>query len=511
MPRTNRTPPSGGVMRSNSKSDATGNPTPQSPDNIAQRSKRPRAECSPASDLSQFREEIKNMLAEWKSDQDNVLTKLVSELSDLKAQNVKIQKSYLEIEKSIEFMSSKYEEFFKQIIEFEKERKELKDYILNLETKIQDLQNKSRPSVLEIRNVPKKDDETLQDLINVVCKVGKTVKMDISPTELRDIYRAPGKPDTNSAIIADFTSVITKSQYLSNVRQYNKERAPSEKLTSGQVGLPDSLVILKSDYSDIETQILNLRDDCAVGWDKISARIIKASRATLVPPIAYICNLAVDSGVFPDAFKKAIVHPIHKAGDRGSIDNYRPISVLPALSKILERILNNTLVNYMNKNSIISDKQFGFRSGRSTEDAVIALTSSIVQHIDKKRKCLAVFLDLSKAFDSVSIPLLVEKIEQAGVRGVDIYCDYLNGRKQVSQIESLTSDEEGISYGVPQGSILGPTLFQLYINQLCNLQLSNSEIFTYADDTAIVIHGTDWSELKESAEISLRRLNISLP
>lgn len=238
MPRTNRTPPSGGVMRSNSKSDATGNPTPQSPDNIAQRSKRPRAECSPASDLSQFREEIKNMLAEWKSDQDNVLTKLVSELSDLKAQNVKIQKSYLEIEKSIEFMSSKYEEFFKQIIEFEKERKELKDYILNLETKIQDLQNKSRPSVLEIRNVPKKDDETLQDLINVVCKVGKTVKMDISPTELRDIYRAPGKPDTNSAIIADFTSVITKSQYLSNVRQYNKERAPSEKLTSGQVGLP---------------------------------------------------------------------------------------------------------------------------------------------------------------------------------------------------------------------------------------------------------------------------------
>lgn len=268
----------------------------------------------------------------------------------------------------------------------------------------------------------------------------------------------------------------------------------------------DSLVILKSDYSDIETQILNLRDDCAVGWDKISARIIKASRATLVPPIAYICNLAVDSGVFPDAFKKAIVHPIHKAGDRGSVDNYRPISVLPALSKILERILNNTLVNYMNKNSIISDKQFGFRSGRSTEDAVIALTSSIVQHIDKKRKCLAVFLDLSKAFDSVSIPLLVEKIEQAGVRGVDIYCDYLNGRKQVSQIESLTSDEEGISYGVPQGSILGPTLFQLYINQLCNLQLSNSEIFTYADDTAIVIHGTDWSELKESAEISLRRV-----
>lgn len=330
---------------------------------------------------------------------------------------------------------------------------------------------------------------------NVLKKVTNSAKRVEPPRSLLNINEDPC-----SAI-----NSINK-YFVSVARDLADKIAPSTVASPSTVFTQtNSLALLEVDFGDIERIICGLRDDCAAGWDRITPSIIKASRRVLIPPITHVCNLAISTSVFPKVLKRALVSPIYKQGDRGDVANYRPISVLPAVSKILERVLNNSLVKFLDKYNIIAKNQFGFRSGICSEDAIAGLTSEVVSKLDSKKKCFGIFLDLSKAFDTVSIPILINKLETCGIRGPElgIFRSYLSDRTQCVRIDSLVSDVEAIGYGVPQGSILGPTLFQIYVNDLCRLNIPNCSIYVYADDTALVAYGDDWQSAKQSAQDAL--------
>ena len=166
----------------------------------------------------------------------------------------------------------------------------------------------------------------------------------------------------------------------------------------------------------------------------------------------------------PHDFKKAKVIPLYKNGDPKLICNYRPISILPCLSKLLERLVANRLNTFLTKYNILHNSQYGFRANFSTQTALIDLVDKISSSLDKCNHTIGLFLDLSKAFDTIDHVILLSKLERYGIRGkaLDWFKSYLSDRKQFVQWKDYDSTPKTIKCGVPQGSILGPILFLLY-------------------------------------------------
>lgn len=266
-----------------------------------------------------------------------------------------------------------------------------------------------------------------------------------------------------------------------------------------------SLVLSPTDQHEVYSILVSIKTDSAPGWDNVSSRFLKISHEYMVPVLTHLFNLCLTKGMFPTPLKKSIIVPVHKGGDRDDVSNYRPISILPSLSKILEKLINTRLIGYLETKYILSNSQFGFRVGKSTEDAVVSITSHIIDRVDNGKKCLAVFLDLKKAFDTVSVPILLKRLQDIGIRGMPLtlFTEYLTNRCQQVRLENFISDEADVVYGVPQGSVLGPTLFLAYINELSKLKIKNGHIFSYADDTSIVFDGDSWEDVRNKTENGL--------
>ena len=215
----------------------------------------------------------------------------------------------------------------------------------------------------------------------------------------------------------------------------------------------------------------NLPNKSSYGHDNLSLKLMKSAKIPLCKYLTIIINQMLKTGVFPDNLKIAKVVPIYKKGNQYSFSNYRPISILPSISKIFEKVIYNQIYNYFVNNNLFFSSQYGFRAGHSTELAVLEIVDRIIFEMDKGHSPLSVFLDLSEAFDTINHDILLDKLNNYGIKGIPyrLCASYLRNRKQYLCYNNTDSDLQIIKTGLPQGSVLGPLMFIIYMNDIAKV------------------------------------------
>ena len=247
---------------------------------------------------------------------------------------------------------------------------------------------------------------------------------------------------------------------------------------------------IEVDFVQKELQKIDISK--AAGLDDMHPRLLKSAGPCIAEPLTRILNQSLRSGFFPSVFKKAKIVPVPKGGDLNDLGNFRPISLLSCISKILERAVHTQLYDYLQEYKLLSSRQSGFRPKHSTATCLIEITDFLLNNLDSGLITGAIFLDLKKAFDIISHEILLSKMPFYGIKTTELqwFSSYLCNRQQCVSFQGIQSDFENVTSGVPQGSILGPLLFCIFINDMCNLKFENqTKIALYADDTALFCKG----------------------
>ena len=254
--------------------------------------------------------------------------------------------------------------------------------------------------------------------------------------------------------------------------------------------------------------MINSLKNSSSGHDELPPFVAKTCINEFIEPITYMINESLKSGVFPSELKIARIVPIFKSGDPSLLNNYRPISVLSFFSKIFEKIVYNIVFDFLYENKVLYDYQFGFRSKHSTQHALITLVERITTSLDVGNIVISLFIDFKKAFDTVNHQILLRKLYAYGIRGTLLkwFEDYLTGRTQYVIYDGIKSEVKEVKCGVPQGSILGPLLFIITMNDICNVSDLLFAIM-YADDTCLLINGNDLHTLIKQLNSELQCLS----
>lgn len=268
--------------------------------------------------------------------------------------------------------------------------------------------------------------------------------------------------------------------------------------------VPDTCILLPTDEMEILDIINNLKPNNSKGPDGISTNVIKLCAPVIANKLAHLINLIFEKNVIPTSFKIEYITPVYKSGDKCDPQNYRPLSKTSTLAKIFEKCLVKRIEKFCIKHEILSVNQFAYKKNSSAEDAISFITSNIHDLLSINKKILVVALDLAKAFNSINHKFLLNKLEWYGLRGniQKLLSDYLSNRIQYVKYNDTLSSSKTSLYGVPQGTILGPLLFNLYLNDLFYIETCG-DIVAYADDTTVIYSDDSWKDVYYKASKDL--------
>ena len=329
----------------------------------------------------------------------------------------------------------------------------------------------------------------IKDLLPVKSRVSPREVVDPETNELRDGV------DAANVINDFFASIGSKlSSELPDIQSpYSPQKTNSKIDCFPQISL-----------SKVCSLINSISTYKSSGMKQISSRLLKDALLAIPEQIALLFNLSLNTGIVPEAWKEGLITPIVKKGDATNVNNLRPITQTPIVGKLLERYVTDHITDYLEENKLLYEGQGGFRKKHSTVRSAYSLVSDVCTAKNNREYTLAVFLDLSKAFDSINHVYLIEKLENIGIDGnVRTWIiNYLRNRKQSVRLEGVFSEKQNVECGVPQGSVIGPMLFLIYVNDIISLNLK-SKVLLFADDTVIYYRGKDLENVSRQVQEDL--------
>ena len=253
----------------------------------------------------------------------------------------------------------------------------------------------------------------------------------------------------------------------------------------------------------VSEQIRKLDITKSVGPDNINARVLKELHDVIIEPLTLLFNNSLNQGMVPQEWKKALVTPIHKKGNKKLASNYRPVSLTSITCKMMEKIMYSFIIDHIYANNYFSNFQHGFMKGRSTTSQLLEIMDHWTESFDLDTQIDCIYVDFKKAFDSVSHELLIHKLKSYNISDSMItwLSSFLNNRKQSVRINGSTSSWTSVTSGVPQGSILGPLMFLLFVNDIP--QITSSNIMLFADDTKL------WRLIKSIDDVNILQEHLA--
>ena len=343
-----------------------------------------------------------------------------------------------------------------------------------------------------------------------MCKIWKGIKEIINIKS-----KAHNSPSTiklkNKSISKPKEIATSFNKYFTNVA----EDIIRERKYSGKVNhkaylthpLDKSFVLYDFDVKEVISTISCLNHQKGSGPNGLPSKILLMLKDEISIPLTIIFNISQRTGTYPRLLKLSKTIPVYKKGSKMEISNYRPISLLSNINKIFEKLMYNRVYKFLEENKCLYSLQFGFRRKHSTTHALIQITEKIRNALDEGNHACGVFIDLQKAFDTVNHEILVDKLNYYGIRGLanQWFKSYLSQRTQYVSIDGFDSETLKIKHGVPQGSVLGPLLFLLYINDL-HKSVIYSNAYHFADDTNLLVISKSQKQLQKHMNIDLKLL-----